>query len=52
MKYKVGDTVLVEVDEKGEIVLGQVAGPAPVKKAPKEAKEPAAAGSKGEVEGG
>jgi ATP-dependent Clp protease ATP-binding subunit ClpC len=42
-KYKAGDTILVDVDEKGEIALTQVAGkPAKAIKEPKEPKEPAA----------
>ena len=40
MKYKAGDTILVTVDEKGEVVLQQVAGPVKKERAPKEPKEP------------
>jgi ATP-dependent Clp protease ATP-binding subunit ClpC len=55
-KYKAGDTVLVNLNDKGEVVLEQVAAPPKKERAPrepKESKEPAgtaAAPPKGEPE--
>jgi ATP-dependent Clp protease ATP-binding subunit ClpC len=50
-KYHAGDTVLVEVDEKGEITLNRVAAPPAKKEKAAKEKEPAAASpAKGEPE--